>query len=155
MSHQLRPTQCFGVSLMLTASNTALLKCILSKLFFLLLKHLVFYDLYAQNELLMSVPTGAAVAVECQRQTVLQVSPCGSRERVGHQLLLNHVAAVDLLVTDHPTLITFIASGILSCVLRGFAEFFNYVFLTWTETSWVVYAMLKGFKTVRLFFSPF
>lgn len=80
----------------------------------------------------MSVPAGAAVEGLHARDAVLQVSfpllpPCGSRGEVGYQFLMNHAAAVDLRVTDH---LTFdIDSGILWCVLRGFAGFLNDIFL--------------------------
>lgn len=67
--------------------------------------------------------------IECQRWTVLQVSPCGRRGKLVLQLLINHAAAVDLWVRDHPTFdTTLIVSGIFWCVLRGFASFFNFDF---------------------------
>lgn len=97
--------------------------------------------------------------IECQGWTVLQVSPCGSRGKVGHQLLMNHAAAVYLWARDHPTFaITVIVSGIAWCDLRSFAGFDSVgFFLTWSETGWIASAMQKSFKIVRLlkiFFFP-
>lgn len=59
----------------------------------------------------------------------MQVSPYGNRGNIGYQPLMNHRAAGDLCVRDHPIFdIPFIVFGVLWYVLRGFAELFFYFF---------------------------